>query len=119
MPSFKKMAMATMDESSLGNLMIREKLVSQTELSELLAEFNSLKVEELLGQFLVRKNILSPEKLELLLIRQEAERTGGVGRQHVLRALNVAKQSSKKVSDGVDDFVANTRLVMAKVSEAK
>jgi hypothetical protein len=33
--------------------------------------------------------------------------------------LNVAKQSSKKVSDGVDDFVANTRLVMAKVSEAK
>ena len=114
-----KMVKASRDKSSLGNLLLREEIVTQPELSELLVEFNELKVEELLGQFLVRKEVLSPEKLELLLIRQEAERNGGVERQHVKRAMAIAQQTSLKVAEGVEDLVSSTQVAMAKVSEAK
>ena len=114
-----KMARASRDKSSLGNLLLRDGAVTQNELSELLVEFNDLKVEELLGQFLVRKEVISPEKLELLLIRQEAERNGGVERQHVKRAMEIAQQTSNKVAQGVEDLVSSTEIAMAKVSEAK
>ena len=114
-----KMVVASRDQSSLGNLLLREKILDQNELSELLAEFNDLKVEELLGQFLVRKGVLTPEKLQLLLIRQEAERNGGVERKHVQQALQLAHSTSQKVQQGVDDLVSCTQVAMAKVSEAK
>ena len=114
-----KMVLAARDQSSLGNLLIREKILDQDELAELLVEFNDLKVEELLGQFLVRKEILTPEKLELLLIRQEAERNGGVEKRHVKQALQLANSTSQKVQKGVDEFISCTQVAMAKASEAK
>ena len=119
MATVHKMAKAARDKSSLGNLMLKEGLVGQNELAELLAEFNDLKVEELLGQFLVRKGVLAPEKLELLLIRQEAARNGGVEKQHIQRAMKIAAATSLKVVDRVEDLVSSTEIAMAKVSEAK
>jgi hypothetical protein len=119
MPPIRKLAEATMDKSSLGNLILREGILTLPEFNELLAEFNDLKVEELLGQFLVRKDVLSPEKLELLLIRQEAERNGGVEKKHVRQALRLAHSTTQKVQDGVDDFVSCTQVALAKVTEAK
>ena len=119
MAPLKKMAKASRDKSSLGNLLIRDGALDENELAELLSEFQGLKVEELLGQFLVRKEVLTPEKLELLLIRQEAARNGGVEREHVQRAMKIAQATSRKVTQGVDDFVSSTEIAMAKVSEAK
>ena len=119
MPPLKKMAKASRDKSSLGNLLIREGVLCQAELSELMAEFNELKVETLLGQFLVQKGALTPEKLQLLLIRQEAERNGGVEKEHVKRAMEIAQQTSQKVAKGVEELVSSTEIAMAKVSEAK
>jgi hypothetical protein len=119
MAPVSKMAKASRDKSSLGNLMLKEGLVDDNELAELLVEFNEQTVEELLGQFLVRKEVLTPEKLELLLIRQEAARNGGVERQHVQRAMKIATATSLKVANGVDELMSSTQVAMAKVSEAK
>ena len=119
MAPLKKMAKASRDKSSLGNLLIRDGALDENELAELLVEFNELKVEELLGQFLVKREIITPEKLELLLIRQKAERNGGVEREHVQQAMRLAAKTSQKVTDGVEDFMSSTAVAMAKVSEAK
>jgi len=120
MPPIAKMALASRDKSSLGNLLIREGLLDQAQLNELMVEFNDLKVEVLLGQFLVRKGVLPSEKLELLLIRQEAERNGGVETYHVKRAMALAQETSLKVVKGAEDLVSSAQMAMAaRATEAK
>lgn len=119
MPPIKTMVQASRDQSSLGNLILKEGILDHNELSELLAEFNDLKVEELLGQFLVRKEVISQEKLELLLIRQSAARNGGVEKEHVKQALAICRRTSQAMSDTVDDLVGSTQVALAKVNEAK
>lgn len=119
MPPIKTMAQASRDQSSLGNLILKEGILGHGELSELLAEFNELKVEELLGQFLVRKGVISQEKLELLLIRQSAARNGGVEKEHVKQALAICQRTSQTVMETVDDLVGSTQVALAKATEAK
>lgn len=107
MPYDKEQAkLAAKNPSSLGNLVVRDGVLSQYEFQELFSEFSKQSVNELLGQFLVRKNVLTDEKLQLLLIRQEALENGGVEDQHVVRAMRVADQASERVSSGIDDLMA-------------
>jgi hypothetical protein len=108
MTGIKTLAKASLDRTSLGNLLVREGLLDQNELTELLAEFWDLNTDEHFGQFLVRKGILSKEKLELTLIRQSATRSGGAKRRHVEQAMEVARKTSQRIMqdlDGMLDFL--------------
>jgi len=119
MPPLKVLAQASRDETSLGNLILKEGILRHDELVGLLSEFQELKVEELLGQFLVKKGVITEEKLELLLIRQAAARNGGVETQHVKQAIAIAQRTSQSLTDCVDGFVSDTTLALAKVNQAK
>lgn len=99
---------ATLDPNSLGNLVLREGLLTPKEFQNIFEEFASQSVNELLGQFLVRKGILCEEKLELLLIRQEAQENGGVEDIHVQRAMRIAERTGSQVSDCINDLVDTT-----------
>lgn len=103
------------DPTSIGNLVIREGLLTQSQLSELLHEFHESSIEVLLGKFLVSKGVMTEEKLELLLLRQSAERSGGVEHEHVMRALKIADSSQKKLNNGMDRFNESATSCLAKV----
>jgi len=119
MPSAKVFALATIDKTSLGNMLLEDGVLTHDELLDLLAEFQDLKVEELLGQFLVRRGVITPEKLQFLLIRQAASRNGGVEKVHLRQAIEIAQRTSENLSDTVDDFSSGMHAALAKVSEAK
>ena len=90
---------------SLGNLAVREKLISQEVFDGLLDEFLELPVEEHLGQFLVRKGVMSQERLELFLIKQAALRNGGVEDLHVRQAMQVADRVSSELTESADELI--------------
>ena len=117
MPGIKTLAKAALDRTSLGNLIVHEGLLDQNELDEFLAEFRRLRIEELFGQFLMKKGVLSEEKLELLLIRQSAIREGGANRGHVKQAIGVAHRTSQRIMNDVEEFMAETQAALAEVGE--
>ncbi len=98
--------LAQQNSASLGNLVVKEGLLTSYEFQELFTEFSKQTVDELLGQFLVRKDVLTEEKLEFLLIKQEAIANGGVEDIHVARALKIADRARERVSRGIDNLVA-------------
>lgn len=91
------------DPTSIGNLLVRSGLCTREHLDQLLKEFSRSSVEELFGQFLLAKSILTEEQLEFLLIKQLAERNGATNSQ-VTRAIKIAGTSQEKVSAGVDEL---------------
>lgn len=96
------------DPTSLANLVVREELCTRQEMNTHLADFQSSSIEGLIGSYLVSKDVLTEEQLELLLVKQEAERFGCVDQSHVRRALDIAAKSHKKA----DDSLSRLNLVM-------
>jgi hypothetical protein len=91
--------------------------MGRDKLTELLSEFKESKTEGYFGQFLVRKGVLSREKLGILLIRQSAARNGGVGRRHVEQAKVIADRTSNRLMDELESFMDGLKKSLAK-SEA-
>lgn len=113
MTGLKTLARASIDPFSLGNLVVGDGIVDSGELSELLSEFRQLNREELFGQFLVRKGVLSDEKLQLLLIRQSAVRSGGVQDKHVMQARELSDRTFRKAEKEVEDFFAEANKALS------
>lgn len=103
------------DPTSIGNLVVRHEMCTPLEMSRLLQEFQASTVEQLLGKFLVSKGILTEEQLELLLLKQAAERNGGVEHEHVMRALKLAESTGQKSEESTDRFIEATSRALAKV----
>lgn len=106
------------DPTSLGNMVVRHGLCSRAQMIEFLVEFNRSTREQLLGQFLVAKDVLSDEQLQMMLIKQEAER-GGVKHSHVMKAMEVVEKSNQKIVDGVELLNDAAILALAKTAEGK
>lgn len=59
------------DQTSLGNLLVSAGHLSPEELGPLIEEFNITRnVDQLLGQFLVDRGVITKDELELALLRQ-------------------------------------------------
>lgn len=113
MPGLKTLARASLDKTSLGNLLLKEKVINQDELTELLSEFKSVNSGGYFGQFLITKGVLTREKLEFVLIRQSASRTGGVKDHHVERAKQIAAKTSMKLMEEADGFLDGMNRALA------
>lgn len=113
MPGLKTLARATLDKTSLGNLLLKENIVDHEELNELLSEFRGVNSGGYFGQFLIKKGVLTREKLEFVLIRQSASRTGGVKDHHVERAKQIAAKTSMKLMEEVDGFLDGMNRALA------
>lgn len=116
MPGLKTLARATLDKTSLGNLMVKEGIIGSDELIELLSEFRSSDAGGYFGQFLLERGVLSREKLEFVLLRQAAARDGGIQRQHVDRAKEIAAKTSVKLSIEMDNFMDGLNRSLAEKS---
>lgn len=116
MPGLKTLARASLDQSSLGNLLVEDGTVSPGELSELLYEFRKLSKNGLLGQFLIEKGVITKEKLQMLLIRQSAARSGGAKARHVTQAMELANKTSRKMLSELDDFIEEVHNLATKTS---
>ena len=105
---------AAQDDHSLGNLLVREGIITQFELGRLLAEFQGLTVEMLLGQFLIKKNIICEERLQLILNRQDALRNGGVDHKHVMIAIGIAERTRGRVDSCADELITSASCLAMK-----
>jgi len=112
-PGLRILARAALDRTSLGNLLLKEKIVDHEKLTELLSEFMNGEHGGYFGQFLIKKGVLTREKLEFILIRQSASRSGGVEDHHVAQAKKIAAKTSSKLMDEVDGFLENMHKSLA------
>lgn len=102
------------DATSIGNLVLRSGLCSKEELSIFIEERNQSTEKGLLGMFLVSKKVLTEEMLEILLLRQAAERNGGVEAAHVVRALEIEGLSRQRVKQSLERLTTATHAALAK-----
>lgn len=109
-----KFLLASMDETSLGNLLVSGGVLDRAGLSRLLEEFKTLDDGTLLGQFLVSKKVLSPERLEFMLMKQEARRNDGVTTEHVSKAFDLAHGATDRVLRGVEELIQRATEAKAK-----
>lgn len=107
------------DPTSIGNLIVKEGLCSKEELNRMVIEFSKASIEMLLGKFLVGKGVLSQERLEILLLKQQADRGDGVEHEHVIEAMKIATNSQEKVNNGIDKLNTATEAALSKASLAK
>jgi len=77
------------DPSSIGNILLRMKLVTQEQLDAITDEQRSMREDLLMGNLMVAKGWITKEQLELALAAQQGMRTGGRNGQ----ALAVAELS--------------------------
>jgi len=98
---------AAQDKNSLGNMLVREGVITQFELGQLLVEYQAYPSRILIGQFFVEKNLISEEKLQLLLNRQDADRNGGVHRKHVTCVMDIARETQGRVDSCTTKLLAS------------
>lgn len=103
--SDQKPLQAYLDGSSLGNLLISGGILDKKSLDVLMDEFKELDDGTPLGQFLVSKKVLSPERLEFVLMKQDALRNDGVTKAHLLRAFDLAQGASCRVAKGMEVLI--------------
>jgi hypothetical protein len=101
------------DPTSLGNLIVEYGLVPADKLEALIEDFKKY-AGTMLGEFLVSKNILTTEKLSIILLKQKARRNGGVEHEQVMEALNLATDTQRRVDAQVDRLVETTTAAAAK-----
>lgn len=101
------------DPSSLGNIFIEHGLVTHEQFAGLLAEFQNMKVEMLIGQFLVSQTIITQEELDLMLLKQDRMRKGG-GTTHasLMKIMDIAQRTQEATGDEVREL----NVVMLKVN---
>jgi len=63
-----------------------------------------------------REREATEDKLELLSIRDSAERNGGVEDDHIKKALCVADKARKRMLSDLDDLVSCTNGVLSKAA---
>ncbi len=85
------------DPSSIGSLIRSQGLVSEDEFDNLLSQFQNLTVGQLLGEFMVSKEKLTKEQLDLLLIKQRQMRNGGrTSHRDVMDAIGIAQRTGQR-----------------------
>jgi len=90
------------DPTSIGNVLVEMKLLSESDLERIIEEFKASK-EELLGQFIVRKSAITDDQLELALLKQKVMR--GEGGQKVFdRLVEISQRSGQRVCNGLDEL---------------
>lgn len=110
----RKFRQAAQDKTSLGNLLVSGGVLDHARLSRLLEEFKTLDDGTLLGQFLVSKKVLSPERLEFMLMKQDARRNDGVTTEHVSKAFDLAHGATSRVLKGVEELIQHAAEAKAK-----
>ena len=101
------------DPSSLGNLIVQEGILTPEQFAVFLSDFQSARIDMLLGQFIRSKKkangepYMTDHELEVLLLKQERMRNGGrVGHEAVLKMMDVAQRSQDELSSEVSEFNA-------------
>lgn len=110
---------AAIDPTSLGNLLVKEGILSDVEFGKYLDEFKNIDADVLLGQFLVREGFLAEEVLQVILIKQRALRNGGVEDEHLEEALEIARRSSGLVDSCAEELCLVTSEALANYSKAE
>jgi hypothetical protein len=103
----------SVDPTSIGNLIVKEGLLTKVQLEEMVKEFKQL-AGVMLGQFLVEHGILTVERLQIVLLKQQAARNGGVEHTQVMEAFRLAASVQDRVDSQVDRLLAVTSVVVAK-----
>jgi hypothetical protein len=106
--STRKFRLASLDETSLGNLLVAGGVLDRERLGDLLEEFKVLDDGTLLGQFLVSKKVLTQERLEFILMKQDAKRHDGVTNEHLLKAFDIAQVATDRVSQSMEEVIRHT-----------
>jgi len=88
------------DPSSIGNIIVGLGILSKDLFQEFIREFQELEIEILLGRFLVEKEVLTEEQLELALLTQKKMRSNGRIKHELLfeamEAMDKVQQSTAK-----------------------
>lgn len=65
------------DPSSIGNILLRMKLVTRDQLNAITEEQRHMREDHMMGNLMVAKGWITREQLELALAAQQGMRTGG------------------------------------------
>lgn len=84
------------DPSSIGNILLRMRLVTQDQLNAITEEQHHMREDHMMGNLMVAKGWITREQLELALTAQRGMRTGGRNGQ----ALAVAELSLAHSKNG-------------------
>jgi len=90
------------DPTSIGNILVELKLLSNDELVKLVGEFRKSK-EKLLGEFILEHSNLTQAQIEIALVRQKRLR-GEVNQSLVRHTIKLSNESYKRVVQDMHDL---------------
>ena len=106
------------DPTSLGNLLVDKAIVTSEELVDLIKEFRTGHIETLLGQFLVKKGLLTEEQLDLILVQQKKLRNGAYPEHYMtMELMDIADRTQGNILKEVEEFTSMVKALSVKASK--
>lgn len=94
------------DPASIGNLIVESGVVTREEFERLLMEFQSLTVQELMGEFFVRKvENFTYEQLKVLLAQQKRMRGEVLEHAEIMGVIQLANDVQERATQEVETFL--------------
>ena len=101
------------DPTSIGNILIAMGVLKQEELDHLVSEFNECK-DELLGEFLVRKEIgVTEDHIESALLKQQLLREEFTT-ESVTKAMEISNKRDRRIIGNIEEIVSISRTLVGK-----
>lgn len=101
------------DPSSIGNILVSMGLIKQEELEKLVIEFKKTE-DQLLGEFLIKKSIITTENVELALIKQRAMRNERQTHAAVINAYELSEKVNQKLISTADGIISLSKSLTSK-----
>jgi hypothetical protein len=103
----------TEDPTSIGNVLIAMGFIAKDDLDALVRDFVSTK-DEMLGEFLVKKQAVSKDDVETALIRQKVLRRE-FSHESMREVLVINQNRNDRISTSIESVLTASRLVLGKV----